>query len=166
MPTDDDYRRNPDPKRQWAEILAGKCGTKAKPVPKPKLHGPSAKLTGPLTLTFPLPPKELSPNHTHNAHWVKTNKAKRKYQEAVTLVCQITETPKLLLESARTQATFWFRTKARRDHDNAFASLKGLWDALVRFGVFKDDYGLRHEPIKIECDKENPRLEITIEELN
>jgi Holliday junction resolvase RusA-like endonuclease len=43
------------------------------------------------------------------------------------------------LERARVEATFFFKTKRRRDEDNLIASLKPLIDGLVDAGVLVDD---------------------------
>lgn len=150
-----------DPKAQLAAILSGKHDKRVV-VKRPKQEGPSGHLAEPLVIEFPLPPKELSPNHTHNSHWTRTNKAKRKYQEAVAMLCKIKQVPVLLLDTAIVQATFYFPTAARRDRDNTDASLKSLWDVLVQHGLFRDDYGLRHDEIVIAKDRENPRLVVSV----
>lgn len=158
-----DYKRFPNPRQQLAEILSGKAtGEKRVRVAKPKRQGPSGHLASPLVLTFPLPPKELNPNRASTSHWTATAKKKRQYQEAVLQWCVDQDVPKLLLDHATVKASFYFRTAARRDKDNADASLKKFWDTLTQYGLFRDDEGLRHEPTEIVKDKENPRLEVVI----
>lgn len=67
------------------------------------------------------------------------------------------------LESATVQATFYHKDKRRRDGDNLLAMLKPVWDGMVDAGVFVDDSGLTHLPVVKLVDKDNPRVEITVE---
>lgn len=57
----------------------------------------------------------------------------------------------------------WYSARAgRRDRDNAVASLKWAFDGIARyFGV--DDEIFVPYPVRFEVDRENPRVEITME---
>lgn len=154
------YGGHRDPKRQLAEILRGT--TKRKYEPPPRRQGPSAKLSEPLHLTFPLPPKEVNPNQAHNAHWTRTSKAKRRYRADVALGLIVQKVPVLLLREVTAQPTFYFRQTRRRDKDNAAASLKSCWDAMTEHGLLADDVGLTPLAPVLAKDKDNPRLELTI----
>jgi Holliday junction resolvase RusA-like endonuclease len=157
-----DYRRHPDPKRQLAEILRGEHTSPRRRVPKPVLYGCAAKLDSPLVLTFPLPPKELNPNVSHSAHWVRTCKAKNAYKADVRLKLMIDNVPPLMLERARTETRFYFASRRKRDQDNAAASCKGLWDVFTEWGIWRDDEHVRHEPPELLVDRKSPRLEVSI----
>jgi Holliday junction resolvase RusA-like endonuclease len=65
-------------------------------------------------------------------------------------------------ESASVQATFYFRDKRRRDRDNLLASLKAYFDGLADSGLIANDSGLTHLPVKVELDKVNPRVVLTV----
>ena len=60
------------------------------------------------------------------------------------------------------QATFYFRDLRRRDRDNLLASLKAAFDGLADAHILEDDSGLVHLPVRIEKDRENPRVELEI----
>ena len=67
-------------------------------------------------------------------------------------------------QKANVTVTYFFKTKARRDPDNY--SGKFLLDGLTKAGVIMDDCFDRINLIlKGDYDKENPRTEIEIEEV-
>ena len=71
--------------------------------------------------------------------------------------------PKKTIEKATIELKYFFKDKQRRDPDNY--SGKMVLDGLVKAGIIKDD-SFNCIELKL-CglyDKENPRLEITIEE--
>ncbi len=64
------------------------------------------------------------------------------------------------------QPTFWFKTRHRRDPDNLGAQLKTAYDAIVEAGVIEDDHRLLPLPPRIELDKEDPRVELRVQEVD
>lgn len=72
--------------------------------------------------------------------------------------------PKKPINKAVVEITYYFKTKHRRDPDNY--SGKFLLDGLVRSGVIEDDSFSNIDLIlKGKTDKENPRTEIKIQEV-
>jgi len=58
----------------------------------------------------------------------------------------------------------WFARTARfPDGDNALATMKAAFDGLTDAGLFCDDKGLTHLPVKFAKDASNPRVQLTIE---
>lgn len=118
-----------------------------------------------LTVTIPIPPKELSPNaRTH--HMVKA-RAVKNYRLTCGLLACVEGRPAKPWKRARVQAAFYVKTARglRSDGDNRLASLKAAFDALRDAGIIADDSGLTHEPITLAHDKARPRVELTITEL-
>lgn len=119
-----------------------------------------------LTITLPLPPKELSPNA--RVHWrVKALKVKGYRQAAM-------EEAMVAARDARMEAPFsWVRIKATffhtqnrgRDADNALASLKSAFDGLADAGIVTNDRKITHEPVEFMVDRERPRVELEIFEI-
>ena len=116
----------------------------------------------PIKITLRLPDPCLSPNARVN--WRVKHGATKKYRRSAFLLAteQAGACPGLI--RATQQATFYYPTKRRRDGDNLLSMLKPVWDGLVDAGVLDDDAGLIHMPVKVEIDKENPRVEIEIRE--
>ncbi len=156
-----DYQRHPDPKAQLRDILAGKSTTPKKATPRHKQIGPPANIDT-LTLTFPLPPKECWPNRS-NLGWRVVAKG-RKWLKAVTVLeCQRQEVPQAMLRECTAQPTFYFADRRQRDKDGCAAALKSLWDGLESYGLIENDKHLTPLVPVLAYDKENPRLEITIQ---
>jgi crossover junction endodeoxyribonuclease RusA len=117
-----------------------------------------------MTFTLPLPPKALSPNA--RVHWRPKARAIAEYRAAACLAgWEIPARLRPTWAEATAQLTFYFRTKRRRDRDNLAASMKAAFDGLVDAGILADDAGLHHEPVRMEIDRERPRVEITIRPL-
>jgi len=97
---------------------------------------------------FPWPPPELSPNA--RVHWGTVAKAKRDYKGDCIKMFWTLGPPPLpgqhLPSPVTAQVTFVVPNRYRRDSDNYMAMLKPLWDALVRWGILKDD---SHKALKI-----------------
>jgi crossover junction endodeoxyribonuclease RusA len=97
---------------------------------------------------FPWPPRELSPNVS--VHWRTLGKAKREYKEDCIKMFWTLGPPPLpgqhLQPPVAAQVTFVVPDRYRRDSDNHMAMLKPLWDAIVRWGILKDD---SHDKLKI-----------------
>lgn len=116
-----------------------------------------------MKITLPLPNKNLSPNA--RCHWrVKAKATKRARADAcIAGYCECRGS-RPRWSSATVQATFFFRSKIRRDRDNLLASLKAVFDGLADSGLIANDSGLTHLPVKIEIDKADPRVELMIEQ--
>jgi crossover junction endodeoxyribonuclease RusA len=115
-----------------------------------------------VTFTLPLPPRELSPNA--RVHWAKKAKATRDYRYDAKVegwrVVPASQRPGWT-EAIATTVVF-APNRRRRDRDNLLASLKSAFDGLVDAGILADDAGLHHAPLRIEYDKDDPRVEITV----
>ena len=119
-----------------------------------------------LSITLPLPAKELSPNS--RCHFMsKANKVKRYRLDAKHAAmiaaheCGIREP----LERVRITATFFHRQNRHRDADNALASLKAAFDGLADAGIVTNDRKITHAPVEFCVDAENPRVELRVEVL-
>jgi crossover junction endodeoxyribonuclease RusA len=113
-----------------------------------------------LTITLPLPPRELNPNA--RCHWAKKAKAVKEYRRrAWALARKAMRTPPRWKE-AEARAVFYWPDRRRRDRDNAQASLKAAWDGITDAGMLEDDSGLTHRPCGWHVDRKNPRVELTI----
>lgn len=128
------------------------------------LTPPELAETNVLVVVLPLPPKELSPNA--RVHWAKKARAVREYRAlAINAafcagIAAAIYTPGW--ERAEVQATFYFRQRRTRDADNLLASLKPALDSLADVGIVGNDSGLTHLPVRLEIDRERPRVELTI----
>lgn len=115
-----------------------------------------------VTITVPIPHRSLSPNA--RAHW--RTKAKHKKTARLTARIEVRDavgTGKMW--SAASVAVVWFAKTAnglRMDHDNIIGSLKGTIDGIADAGLLADDRGVTWLPPRVEVDKLNPRIEITI----
>jgi crossover junction endodeoxyribonuclease RusA len=88
-----------------------------------------------MTITFPWPPKQLSPNS--RSHWTKKAHATKHYKWDCTVVAL--EAKALLKGKSKFILTFRPPDKRLRDADNLVASFKAGFDALSKVsGV--DDY--------------------------
>jgi len=117
-----------------------------------------------ITISLPLPPKSLSPNA--RCHWAVKARDTRKCREAArwwTFAALKGDCPHWRRSTFR--ATFYHTTNRRRDDDNLIASLKPYRDGIADSGLLDDDVGVVTLP-PLKCiDRENPRVEITITQL-
>lgn len=118
-----------------------------------------------VTITLPLPPRELSPNA--RVHYMAKARAVKKYRRWAATEAQVAMGTFSLKHAyfwtAATVRVRWFtRTRRRPDADNALASLKAAFDGMADAGLFANDRGLTHKPIVFAVDKANPRVEITV----
>lgn len=119
-------------------------------------------MTATLTLTLPLPPRELHPNA--RVHWRPKAKAVATYRmlaKGAALVA-LGRARQPRWSAAAAQAVFYVKDRRRRDRDNLAASLKAGWDGIADAGVVENDAGITHLPVRIEVDAARPRVEITI----
>lgn len=115
-----------------------------------------------ITITLPLPAKALSPNAS--GHWAKIAQAKRlARREAWAVAMRAKEGPPMAKASLK--PVFYWPDRRRRDDDNAVASLKAARDGLADAGVVVDDRDFTTLPAEFHVDKQNPRVELMIKEL-
>jgi len=127
-----------------------------------------------VTVTLPLPPRELSPNHTVGSRGGRFRKAGKTKQYRVVAAWAAVdamvehnfdhkrEDGPCLWPTATVQATFYFKDKRRRDRDNLLASMKAAFDGLADAGLVTNDAGFTYLPVRVEVDKANPRVELVI----
>ncbi len=126
---------------------------------KHKNKEPASKAS--LTLSLPLPPRELSPNA--RPHYMAKARAKKKYRRfAWATAVGANGGTGDRWPTATCQATFYVRDRRRRDRDNLLASLKAAFDGLTDARIIEDDAGLIHLPVQIDVDRENPRVELLV----
>lgn len=116
-----------------------------------------------VTVTIPVPHRSLSPNA--RAYWAVKAKHKQNARHTAQILtlketkCSIHNWP------TASVAVVWFARTAsglRMDHDNIIGSLKGTIDGIADAGLLADDRGVTWLPPRVEVDKLNPRIEITI----
>lgn len=120
-----------------------------------------------MTITLPLPPKELHPNA--RVHWMVKAKQTLSYRTTARWVAYEVLNPigfhgksRPYWKAATVQATFYFKVNRRRDADGLLSSLKAAFDGLADAGVIADDSGLTHLPVIVKVDAKNPRVELEI----
>lgn len=122
-----------------------------------------------ITITLPLPPKQLSPNG--RSHWRSKAKAVKSYrtraaEEAMVAAYENPEARRNMPWSHATIAiAYYHRTSRFADSDNIVASLKAGIDGLVDGGLLTDDRDVTYLPVTRLVDGKNPRVEVTIQEL-
>lgn len=116
-----------------------------------------------MTITLPLPPRELHPNA--RVHFMARAKQTKSYRfHAAVVVRQTRVGVAERWKTATVQATFYFKDKRRRDKDGMLSSLKASFDGLADAGLIADDSGLTHLPVIVKLDKKNPRVELIVTE--
>ena len=108
-------------------------------------------------VVLPLPDRRLSPNS--RVCWQAKARSVKAYRAFSFSLAQ--RYPQRW-KAASAEATFYFRDKRRRDRDNLLASLKAAFDGIAAAGVVEDDADLTHLPVRVEVDRENPRVEIIL----
>ena len=130
---------------------------------------------GALRVLLPLPAKALHPNA--RVHWrVKhkaTKEARRKaffagWEALVTMGKPCAVAPPMW-EAATVKIVWYAKTRRWPDPDNALAATKAYMDGLaapthngIGAGIIANDSGFSFLPVKVETDKENPRVEIYV----
>ena len=122
-----------------------------------------------ITITLRLPTKWMSPNSkpfTSRQMFMQreANRVAKKLAWAVTREAIGSNEPPMW-ENATFQPVFYWKTNARHDKDNANASLKAYQDGIAIAGVVTDDYVIEPLPAIFKKDALNPRVEITITEV-
>lgn len=117
-----------------------------------------------IVIELPIPPRCLSPNG--RAHWrVKHAAAKGQKEHAWALAKGHPELPATPWKAAHVHVAFYDKQKCGRDEDNARASLKYALDGIAAAGVVENDKDFRTGQTKMLIDKDNPRVEIGVEEV-
>ena len=119
-----------------------------------------------LIIVLPLPAKVLQPNCTI-ASWggrMMKARATRKYKRLTREAVEDAKIESMPWWRCTVDAKFFYKTKRRRDQDNAMGSLKAAYDGIVDAGlVADDDYEhMKRLYVDFEIDKKHPRVELTI----
>lgn len=120
---------------------------------------------GGILVTLPLPPKELSPNA--RVHWARKARAAKEYRLMAEIYTRgvIGHKDPPRWERATVQATFYLRRRRNLDGDNALAWMKAGIDGLADAGVVANDSGFTHLPVRVEIDRDRPRVELLVSPL-
>lgn len=122
-----------------------------------------------LVVVLGLPPAECRPNRSRHLHWGRIARAVKAYRREAYLATVAARNTHVLTglpwRRAAVRATFFHRQHRRRDRDNLLASLKPAFDGLADAGIVADDSRLVHMPVEQRLDRQNPRVEITVEAL-
>ena len=119
-------------------------------------------MTDRILIRLSLPPRELSPNA--RPHWAAKARAVKLYR-AIAYLLSVAERRVRPLRAAKVTARFFFRTQRRRDPDNLLSSLKAALDGIADAGIVANDAGMVHMPVEQCVDRADPRVEITVEEM-
>jgi len=114
-----------------------------------------------ITITIPIPHRALSPNA--RTHWAtKAKKVKAARGVAWWYAKVDADWTPTHWTNAISTVVWYAKTATHPDPDNALAMLKPYFDGMADAGVLANDRGLKHNPIRFEKDKANPRVQITI----
>lgn len=109
-------------------------------------------------IALPLPDSRLSPNARKS--WHVTAPLKKSHRTRAKLEASYTSG----LKFSGYQLHFYYPNKRVRDKDNAGASCKSYMDG-ISDACGQDDSEWEHNGIRFHTDKENPRVEIVMEEV-
>jgi len=115
-----------------------------------------------MKIRMSLPHRLLSPNA--RCHWAAKSARVKAARTTAKLLALAETGPAEPWRNAVVEYRFYWPDKRRRDRDNAIASCKAHLDGLVDAGVVRDDSAVTFKPVVFAVDKEDPRLEIVIEE--
>lgn len=108
----------------------------------------------------------MTANDQRRWHWTKVRKAKAMMQQQTWAYAKLARIP-TLSAPIRLTVTWYPPDNIHRDHDALSPFLKAAQDALVEGGWIQDDNSA-HVPSGATAigpvDRDNPRIEITIEE--
>lgn len=114
------------------------------------------------TLVVPRIPVSQN-SQTWRSHWPRS-RYKAEWERDVWALCKEQKIP--LCQRVSLSAVVYFPDKRKRDLDNFHpTTFKAVCDALVDAGVIPDDnsYHIPETPtLSFDCDKSNPRTEVTI----
>ena len=117
-----------------------------------------------LTITIPLPPKEVRNNA--RVHWTKKARAVKQYRYEAYWAAREAMGIVLNWKKAKVHITAYFPTARHLDPTNLIDALKPAFDGLEDAGVIVNDKNLWPErPVIVTKDK-RPRVELTITQEN
>ena len=116
-----------------------------------------------MTKTYIIPEIPLSDNCFKGRENVwQYRKEKKRWEELIFFYCR--PKPRRPIEKSIVTITYFFRDKRRHDPDNY--SGKFILDGLVKAGILMDDSFFHIDlRLKGDYDKENPRTEVKVEEI-
>ena len=99
------------------------------------------------------------------SHWSKGAKLKKDLEEFIQF--ELISSRFLKILNPVTIKYTWYEKNRKRDLDNIMSGQKFIQDTLVKMGILQNDgwkniIGISHD---FKVDKENPRIEIYIEEV-
>lgn len=108
----------------------------------------------------------LSPNS--RKHWGAKIKHKQAAKINMMVALQNADLTGSNWPACRMHVVWFGRTLAvlKMDSDNAWGTLKATRDSLQLYGVVANDHTVQMGQMRFEVDKQNPRLEITLERLD
>jgi Holliday junction resolvase RusA-like endonuclease len=124
-----------------------------------------------LTVTLPIPPRELSPNHTVGsrgqriAKSVKVKAYRERARQEAGIAAHVAGMVNGGWTHARIQIEWYHPTIRFPDADNVLAWLKAGIDGIRDSGLLADDNNVEYPPVRREKDKLNPRVVLTITQL-
>lgn len=94
-----------------------------------------------IIIVLPLPNKVLSPNFIVGSIGGRIMKASAsgKYRRLAKEVVEAEKIESLPWKKIKVSADFHYKTKRKRDQDNAMGSLKAVYDGIVDAGIVEDD---------------------------
>lgn len=120
-------------------------------------------------IVLPLPPAILSPNNKHGSRGGRFARAaaSKKYRRTASELTTALGIETGPWKRATIAATFFHKTKRRRDDVNHLAMLKSAYDGIVDAGLLEDDDSehLTTLPAAFAIDKDFPRVELVIERM-
>ncbi len=122
-----------------------------------------------LLIVLPLPARVLHPNCTIGSFGGRMMKAAavKKCRRVTAEAIEAEQIETIPWEKAKVTARFYYKTKRKRDQDNAMGALKAVYDGIVDSGLCVDDdweHMNRGVP-EILIDRDHPRVELTITRL-
>jgi crossover junction endodeoxyribonuclease RusA len=113
-----------------------------------------------VTVTLPLPPKELSPNS--RCHYMAKANKKKAYREYACAAVLEAGGGGQRWPAAKVAITYYHKTKRHKDRDNIIAEMKAAIDGIEDSGLVDNDRDLTYLPVVRRTDKNEPRVELTI----
>ena len=120
-----------------------------------------------MRIVITVPDSILSPNS--RGHWGRKAKASKSQRQeaAFNTEVELLDVPLgIKWDTTTIHPVFYHKTRHTRDRDNCSAMLKaardGIADAMIKFGLIKDDSGFIPLPAVLKYDKHLPRVEIFI----
>lgn len=104
-------------------------------------------------------------NEQRQAHYFQVAKAKEEVATVVQWLAKRQGIPRI--DRAIIHVTWYAPDRRHRDNDSLSPFLKATKDALVTAGVFQDDSSeyVLEDRMAVSFDKDNPRIEIVITEV-